>query len=180
MILYHGSIRDFKEIDVNKGKGYKDFGRGFYTTAIKSHAESLALRNLEIEKNRNISIGISNSYIAYRYNFNFNADYSNIKVKIFTKADLEWIKFIVFNRRNRYTMHNYDIVIGPTADARTVDIIDNYRDSLNTDSDYYDLLRDLKPEVLPKQYFFASSRAVRQTLKFADPWRIIIKRDWSK
>ena len=43
--LYHGSISDFDFIDVKAGKGYKDFGRGFYATAVISHAERLAVRN---------------------------------------------------------------------------------------------------------------------------------------
>lgn len=32
--LYHGTIYDFDEIDVSVGKGYKDFGKGFYATAV--------------------------------------------------------------------------------------------------------------------------------------------------
>lgn len=174
MILYHGSINDFSEIDVNKGKGYKDFGRGFYATAEQWHAEAIAKKSIKIALQRNARLGINTECTAYRYNFDFNANYNNLNVKIFTAADIEWVKFIVFNRKNRYTMHNYDIVIGPTADERTTDIIDNYRNSLNSDEDYYDLLRDLKPEIYPKQYFFASSRAIKQNLKFADPWRTII------
>ena len=39
--LYHGTIYDFEEIDVSAGKGYKDFGKGFYATAVPSHAENL-------------------------------------------------------------------------------------------------------------------------------------------
>ena len=31
--LYHGTIYDFEEIDVSAGKGYKDFGKGFYSGA---------------------------------------------------------------------------------------------------------------------------------------------------
>lgn len=42
--LYHGSTYLFTEIDVDRGKGYKDFGRGFYATAVKEHAENLAKR----------------------------------------------------------------------------------------------------------------------------------------
>lgn len=32
--LYHGTISLFDEIDVDAGRGYKDFGKGFYATAI--------------------------------------------------------------------------------------------------------------------------------------------------
>lgn len=49
-ILYHGSIYDFNEINVNKGKGYKDFGKGFYATTVARHAESIAKRNKHMMK----------------------------------------------------------------------------------------------------------------------------------
>lgn len=50
--LYHGSTYLFTEIDVDRGKGYKDFGRGFYATAVKEHAENLAKRNKRILERR--------------------------------------------------------------------------------------------------------------------------------
>lgn len=43
--LYHGTIYDIKEIDVTQGKGYKDFGKGFYATSVKCHADNIARRN---------------------------------------------------------------------------------------------------------------------------------------
>ena len=43
--LYHGTISEFNSIDVLKGKGYKDFGPGFYTTEVKGHAIKIANRN---------------------------------------------------------------------------------------------------------------------------------------
>ena len=29
-VLYHGTISEITEIDVSKGRGNKDFGKGFY------------------------------------------------------------------------------------------------------------------------------------------------------
>ena len=34
--LFHGTTSDFTEINLEEGKGYKDFGKGFYATAVKS------------------------------------------------------------------------------------------------------------------------------------------------
>jgi hypothetical protein len=48
MTLYHGSIYDFAEIDLTRGKPFKDFGKGFYTTQRRDHAASIARRNREI------------------------------------------------------------------------------------------------------------------------------------
>lgn len=91
--LYHGTIYDFDEIDVLAGKGYKDFGKGFY------ECDSCT--------------------------------------------------------------HDYDIVIGPTADAETTTIINEYYDELE-ESGYSDevcekVIAELKPENLPKQYFFRTN-----------------------
>ena len=36
--LFHGTTYDITEIDIALGSGYKDFGKGFYATAIKNHA----------------------------------------------------------------------------------------------------------------------------------------------
>ena len=46
--LYHGTVYDFDEINLSRGKPFKDFGRGFYTTQIREHAVSMAVRNREI------------------------------------------------------------------------------------------------------------------------------------
>lgn len=36
MILYHGSNTVVNNIDINKCKPHKDFGRGFYLTSIRA------------------------------------------------------------------------------------------------------------------------------------------------
>ena len=122
--LYHGSIYDFDRSDVSEGKGYKDFGNGFYATAISSHADRLAIRNKRIaEKRQNIlkdKKGIRLQPIAaYRYNLIYSEDTVGLQVKVFEKADKEWLRFIMKNRKCDGCMHSYDIVIGPTADAET-------------------------------------------------------------
>lgn len=42
MILYHGSNVEIMEVDLNKCKPYKDFGKGFYLTSIKEQAIRMA------------------------------------------------------------------------------------------------------------------------------------------
>lgn len=42
MKLYHGSNIDIVQIDFAKSKPNKDFGRGFYLTANRDHAQQLA------------------------------------------------------------------------------------------------------------------------------------------
>lgn len=107
--------------------------------------------------------------VAYRYNLIFSENTQGLSVKIFEKADSEWLRFIMQNRKCDGCAHDYDIVIGPTADAETTTIINDYIDELE-ESGYAEeicekVIAELKPENLPKQYFFRTNRAV-QTLKF--------------
>lgn len=93
----------------------------------------------------------------------------NLSVKIFEKADEEWLRFIVSNRKCDESTHDYDIVIGPTADAQTTTIINDYYEELE-ESGYSDevcskVIAELKPENLPKQYFFGTEKAIK-TLRF--------------
>lgn len=179
--LYHGTIAVFDEIDINAGKGYKDFGKGFYATAVISRAERLAVRNKSIAERRRSFLRTKNAatepITAYRYNLLFNEDTEGLSVKIFKSADSEWLRFIMMNRKCAGSAHNYDIVIGPTADAETTTIINEYYDELE-DSGYAEeicrkVISELKPENLPKQYFFRTEKAIK-TLTFAAVKRQVI------
>lgn len=180
--LYHGTIYEFDAIDVSAGRGYKDFGKGFYATAVPSHAESLAIRNKRIAERRQSFLknknGIRTQPItAYRYNLLFSEETSGLKVKVFNCADKEWLRFIIKNRKCDGCAHDYDIVIGPTADAETTTIINEYYDELE-ESGYSDevcekVIAELKPENLPKQYFFRTDESVK-TLSFDKVKRQVI------
>lgn len=181
--LYHGTTEEFDIIDASRGKGYKDFGRGFYATARKDHAESIAKRNKKIQLDKQNKIARRNpnyrksAFNAYRYNLIFSENTDGLNVKIFKTADVEWAKFILMNRKSEYTIHNYDIVIGPTADEETTTIINHYEPKLikckYSDEILEQLISELRPENLPKQYFFANKKAT-DTLKFARIKREII------
>ncbi|MBQ7562392.1 MAG: DUF3990 domain-containing protein [Lachnospiraceae bacterium] len=170
--LYHGSIYEFDVIDVSAGKGYKDFGKGFYATAVPSHAERLAIRNKSITEKRQSLLKNKKGLqpiTAYRYNLLYSEDISGLKVKVFKEADKEWLRFILQNRKSDGCIHDYDIVVGPTADAETTTIINEYYDELE-ESGYSDevcekVIAELKPENLPKQYFFGTQKAA-DTLRF--------------
>lgn len=185
--LFHGTTHDIREIDVLMGKGYKDFGKGFYATSVKIHAERIARRNKRILEAREAKMRQKHPerkikiFRAYRYDLEFDdsciANPGNLKIKIFKEADREWVRFVLKNRDSDGTVHDYDIVIGPTADENTVTIINSYREEL-TETNYADetldaLIRELELENLPKQYFFATSAAV-QKLRFKEIRREIV------
>lgn len=104
--LYHGSIYVFDSIDINAGKGYKDFRKGFYATAVPSHAERIAIRNKHIEERKQVAIHKRNPnqklfpVVAYRYNLIFSEEIEGLKVKRFTNADVDWLRFILLNRHS--------------------------------------------------------------------------------
>lgn len=185
--LFHGTTYDLKEIDVTMGKGYKDFGKGFYATSVKSHAESIARRNKRILEARDAKIRQrdpkykAKTFHAYRYNLEFDDgcidNPGNLKIKVFKEANREWVRFIIMNRDSDNTTHDYDIVIGPTADENTVTLITSYKEEL-IETNYADevldaLIKELKPENLPKQYFFGTNAAI-QKLRFKKNRREIL------
>ena len=185
--LFHGTVYDIDEIDVTRGKGYKDFGKGFYATSVKRHAENIARRNKHIFEVREAKIHQRNpkyktkEYRAYRYNLEFDdscIDKSNdLKVKVFKEANREWVRFILKNRGSDSSVHDYYIVIGPTADENTVTIINSYKKELVA-ANYADevldaLVKELEPENLPKQYFFGTTASI-QKLRFKNNRREIV------
>lgn len=77
----------------------------------------------------------------------------------------------------KHRAHDYDIVIGSTADENTVTVINAYKEEL-IGTDYADevlerLIKELHPENLPKQYFFGTDVAIK-TLRFKNVRREIV------
>jgi hypothetical protein len=164
--LYHGTIYEIEEVDVTKGQFNKDFGRGFYTSQDKSHAERLAVRNKTIKevryKLRRKKIIVSPWLYIYQFD---TTNLDILKVKKFDYADRQWTRFIVLNRenKNKVQQHDYDVVIGPTAN-------DNIRSTIQafmppsggqvlTDRIIDALLSAIEPNKLPQQFFFGTQRA---------------------
>ncbi|MDD6217496.1 MAG: DUF3990 domain-containing protein [Roseburia sp.] len=173
--LYHGSVSDFDVIDLSQGKGYKDFGKGFYATAVKEHAERLAIRNKgilikrqKVLRERNPKLKLEQP-MAYCYNLLYDDEVENLKTKVFRTADAEWLRFIVANRKSPVSVHDFDIVIGPTADAQTTTIINENMEELEQSNFSEEVcnkvITELQPENLPKQYFFGTNKALK-TLEF--------------
>jgi hypothetical protein len=166
MILYHGTTHDFDEIYVTHGKPFKDFGQGFYATAVYDHARNLAMRNRKIEESRSALIGETSRLTAYVYTYEFNLrEEDKLKIKRFDAADREWLKFIIVNRTNRERQHDYDLVIGPTANDDTRTSIRAVTNAANgailSDAALDLLITMLEPNNLPTQYYFGSNAAAK-------------------
>ena len=164
--LYHGTIYDFDKIDVTKGKGNKDFGRGFYTSRDVNHAKRLATRNKFIEEERFALRGIKKNVTPWLYTFEFDLDnLATLIIKEFAAADREWMRFVVLNResKSKTQEHEYDIVIGPTANDNTRAAIQTVmpltKGQVMTDRAIEALIALIEPKNLPWQFFFGTQCA---------------------
>ena len=164
--LYHGTIHEFEKIDVTKGKGSKDFGRGFYTSRDIRHAERLAARNKSIEEERFALRGVEKAATPWLYTFDFDLDnLAMLSVQEFAAADREWMRFVVLNRESKSKVqeHEYDIVIGPTANDNTRAAIQTVmpltKGQVVADKAIDALLALIEPDALPWQFFFGTQRA---------------------
>jgi len=161
IVVYHGTTSRISGIDVSMGKPYKDFGRGFYVTQSKQHAKNLAIRNKRIEKER---YGVNSE--AYVYTYEMNVDkLHNFKVKEFADANFEWVQFVLGNRKVRERTHDFDIVVGPTANDDTMVVLNAYLDGLYGEIGSVDalniLLKNIEAENLPGQIYFSNNESTR-------------------
>jgi len=111
MKVYHGSYIKIDKIDLSKSKPNKDFGKGFYVTKFRNHAEEWAK-----------IIGEKHGTDGFVSEFEFSENEftkSICKIKRFNAYNEDWLDFVVANRdKNNETAHDYDIVIGPVANDK--------------------------------------------------------------
>jgi len=112
MRVYHGSFVKVDTIDLSKCKPNKDFGKGFYVTKFRIHAEEWAK-----------VIGEKHSTEGFLSEFEFSENdftKSICNIKHFDSYDEEWLDFVVKNRdkNNKTPFHDYDIVEGPVANDK--------------------------------------------------------------
>jgi len=160
--LYHGSISLFDKPDADKGKPYKDFGKGFYVSQEKQNAINIALRNKLIEESRNKRFGKTECVSAFLYTFEFNPAYlKNYSIKEFSGADKEWLRFVIANRSSSDKSHTYDAVIGPTANDDTRASLRAYNAGAYGEQDNDEamdmLINRLKVDKLPEQIYFSNN-----------------------
>lgn len=153
MRLYHGTNKEFDEIDLLKSKPNKDFGRGFYLSADYSQALSMAETKVE-----QLDAGVP---VVLTYEMPDNA-WKELRVLRFEDYSEEWAKFILLNRRSHTDApaHDYDAVIGPIADDRVG--VQLWRFESHS-IDMPTLIRNLRyMKGITIQYFFGTERAIKR------------------
>ena len=98
----------------------------------------------------------------------FRNQYSYLKIKIFHVADIEWLDFVLLCREMGGVPHNYDMVIGPTADDNTAFCLKAYWDGLygkiGSNAAKGILLNNLETENLGVQYYIGKQKVAEQLI----------------
>lgn len=150
MRLYHGSNTIIEQIDLSRCKPYKDFGQGFYLTAIREQAEQMARRTSAIYGGEPVVT-----------EFEFDETALNVlSVKTFEEPSEEWALFVMANRSRNHLQptHGFDIVIGPVADDTIATLFRNFDDGI---IDLPMLVNGLKYKKVSSQYLFHSVEAIK-------------------
>ena len=126
-----------------------DFGKGFYTTSDLEQAARWAERTA---KRR----GESNAFVTV---YEVNEDeLKNIRLLSFDSPNVEWLNFVVKNRKGEYIAENWDIISGPVADDQTAQVIDLY---LEGAYDEEEAIRRFLTQRLKDQYAFKTNEALK-------------------
>jgi len=158
VLVYHGGYVPIEEINLEKCRPYTDFGKGFYVTKFKHHAENWAKK---IGKHHN-----SEGFVSV-FNFIESSFVDYIcKKKTFNGYTEEWLDFIVENRNEESTvpLHNFDIVEGPVANDKVQNKLQYY---IRGDISKKDFLEDLIYHEETHQVCFCTLASL-QTLKYVD------------
>lgn len=149
MILYHGSNVEVKEPILLKVQRELDFGKGFYTTSDMEQAARWAERTA---KRR----GESNAFVTV-YEVK-DDELKNIRLLSFDLPNVEWLNFVVKNRKGEYIAGDWDIISGPVADDQTAQVIDLY---LEGAYDEEEAIRRFLTQRLKDQYAFKTDEALK-------------------
>ncbi|MCQ2601967.1 MAG: DUF3990 domain-containing protein [Treponema sp.] len=156
MLLYHGSNITVQNPQIIESDRRLDFGKGFYLTSSFEQASRWA----ELTVNRR---GEGKPVVSV-YEFD-ESQLINLSVLQFNQAQKEWLEYVTLNRKNQNIPNdNYDIVIGPVANDRTMPVISLYFAGIY---DIEETLKRLMPQKLHDQYTFKTEAALR-TLKFLE------------
>lgn len=164
--LYHGSNMIIDEIDLSKGRPYKDFGRGFYLTTIKEQAEKMAFRVTKIYG--------GNPFVTTYCFHDEMLETSELNYRYFEIPSKEWALFVINNRNRKYEdisnsecNHDgkYDLVIGPIANDDLALLFRQFSGGLITVDT---LVEAMKFKKLTNQYSFHSQEALKLLERIGD------------
>jgi hypothetical protein len=152
MILYHGSHKAIEKPDLSFSRNNTDFGKGFYTTSVKTQVEKWASRF-----KRRFGLGTISIYEVDEITLR-----KNVSVLEFEKYSVEWLEFITKCRQGE-TVGNYDVVIGGVANDDVFATLGLYFRGYIEKEEAIKRLRYEKPN---NQYCFRTQEVLDKYLKF--------------
>jgi len=116
MKIYHGSYTQIQTPRIILSARLLDFGSGFYTTTDSEQAIKFTSKFISLGKNR----------VVNTYEYDEVKAENEVKIKRFNIADKEWLYYIVANRSGSGKDNDFDIVIGPVANDRVYEVVENF------------------------------------------------------
>ncbi len=118
MLLYHGSNIEVSNPQILESDRRLDFGKGFYLTSSFEQAKRWAELTVKRRETGKATVSV----------FDFDdTSVSDLMILRFTQAQREWLEYVTMNRKNQIIPNDdYDIVIGPVANDRTMPVISLY------------------------------------------------------
>lgn len=154
MILYHGSNMPIEQIDLEKSKPNKDFGKGFYLS--ESEEQALQMANFKSQL-------LGGEPIVTRFEFDNAVMHSaTLRTKVFEEYSEEWADFVFANREGR-EVEQYDIVYGPIANDKVGLQIRKLKDGTIDKAEFLNRLKYMKG--ITHQYFFGTDAAIKHLVK---------------
>lgn len=147
MIIYHGSTVPVERPEIRTGETFLDFGVGFYTTTSYDQAARWARIKMRRENK-------DTGYVAL-YEFDYDTARKNTLIHRFDTADMEWLLFVVANRRGQPFSEPVDMHIGPVADDNVYQSIRFFETGVY---DAEETVKRLKTEVLHDQWTFHTDK----------------------
>lgn len=149
MILYHGSANLVDKPEIRESDVFLDFGTGFYTTTSYAQAERWAKIKM---RRKEVNIGFVSIY-----EFNVEAAEVNSVIRRFYSADVEWLMFVINNRKGESPKKFADLHIGPVADDNVYRSIRLFETGV---FDAEETVKRLKTEVLHDQWTLHTVKAL--------------------
>lgn len=117
MILFHGTNKQIVYPDCLAGRDNLDFGKGFYMTLLREHAESWAGQ---------VAFNNGGNPVVNVYEFDKDRAKNEYRYLHFNLYDEAWMDFIVASRWGQTPWINYDFIEGGIANDRVIDTIRLY------------------------------------------------------
>ena len=153
MILYHGSLDAVEKPDISFSRVNTDFGKGFYTTAIKPQAERWTGRFKRRFGYGTISL----------YEIDEPLLRKNASILEFETYSAKWLEFIAQCRQGGMG-GNFDLVIGGVANDDVYNTLTIYFQGYIEKEEAIKRLPYEKPNI---QYCFRNQKTIDTYLQFA-------------